>query len=206
MNIEKNIAAMLNAARSARNENLTAFSAYLGIPVSTLQGYLKGTSSPRADTLELLAEKLGVAPADLVAGNCSRGDSCAACLDRILVEVSSVYPTLRPVAEDMVALLRALFHMSDCLYDLDASGGAPAGTYRYALYESRDIRLQTPVYGILAKRRTGEGWTTIAFISAFSYDREAVEQLARSCTELQLSPDHLVDVIHDFLAQHACGR
>ena len=40
---------------------------------------------------------------------------------------------------------------------------------------------------------------TIALVSAFSHDKRAVEQLAARCTELQLSPVYLPDVIQDFL-------
>ncbi|WP_407925837.1 MULTISPECIES: DUF6514 family protein [Agathobaculum] len=40
---------------------------------------------------------------------------------------------------------------------------------------------------------------TITLVSAFSHDKRAVEQLAARCTKFQLSPVHLLDVIHDFL-------
>lgn len=41
------------------------FAASKGIPRTTLRGHLKGTSYPRADSLEELAGKLGIFPAEL---------------------------------------------------------------------------------------------------------------------------------------------
>lgn len=39
----------------------------------------------------------------------------------------------------------------------------------------------------------------VAFVSDVSTDRAAVEQLARRCTEGQLDPIHLLDVVEDAL-------
>lgn len=43
----------------------------------------------------------------------------------------------------------------------------------------------------------------IAFVSDLSTDFEAVQRLAMLCTEQELSPDHLEDVIEDFLADES---
>ncbi|WP_367272227.1 helix-turn-helix domain-containing protein [uncultured Dysosmobacter sp.] len=68
MQIEKNIAATLRSEMERQGKTLMEFSTELGIPRSTLQGYLKGTSHPRADSMEELAYKLGISLADLVSG------------------------------------------------------------------------------------------------------------------------------------------
>ena len=60
------IAAKLRMAMAEKDQSLTEFSQELGIARSTLQEYLRGTSNPRADTIELIAEKLHCTPAELV--------------------------------------------------------------------------------------------------------------------------------------------
>ena len=52
-------------------------------------------------------------------------------------------------------------------------------------------------YGIFATRDE----QTIALVSDVSTELEAVKELAARCTEHQLSPEHLSDVIEDFLAE-----
>lgn len=43
-------------------------------------------------------------------------------------------------------------------------------------------------------------WQTLTMLSDISLDRTLVEQLAAQCTELQLDPVHLMDVVEDALA------
>ena len=50
-----------------------------------------------------------------------------------------------------------------------------------------------------AFQKTECGWREVAFVSDVSTDRAAVEQLARRCTEGQLDPIHLLDVVEDAL-------
>ena len=73
-------------------------------------------------------------------------------------------------------------------------------TYRYELYQMTSLGSRSP-YGILGKKRLGGAWTTVAVIAAFSGNREAVSRLAERCTALQLSPEQLLDVVSDFIAQ-----
>ena len=49
------------------------------------------------------------------------------------------------------------------------------------------------------EQKTECSWREIAFVSDVSTDRAAVEQLARRCTEGQLDPIHLLDVVEDAL-------
>lgn len=51
-------------------------------------------------------------------------------------------------------------------------------------------------YGISVRTVEDE----IAFVSDVSTDLEAVQKLADRCTEQELRPEHLCDVIDDFLA------
>lgn len=54
-------------------------------------------------------------------------------------------------------------------------------------------------YGISARMIDDE----IAFVSDISTDHEKVKRIAELCTERELSPEHLQDVIDDFLIDEA---
>jgi len=58
-------------------------------------------------------------------------------------------------------------------------------------------------YGILAKTDQYGDWVPVAVAAPFSSDFEAVSRLAETCTALQLSPEHLIDVVSDFISQAA---
>jgi len=75
-------------------------------------------------------------------------------------------------------------------------------TAQYILIESsywiNGIRYST--YGI-AQADLSEGYAVIVkAIPDLSQDKERVQHLAKVCTELQLSPVHLTDIVNDFLA------
>lgn len=206
MEIKKHIAATLKREMEKRGLNFMEFSTELGIPRTTLQGYLKGTSSPRADSLEELAGKLGISPAELVSGKESPGNTGVSCLDPVLVELSALHPQALPVAQDAVSLLQYAFQLSEDLYapkETAAAEGPSGAAYRYFLHELKAPLHRSPAYGILVKEHVDEGWVTIAVVAPFSRDKDAVAQLAKRCTELQLSPEHLLDTIQDFLTQYA---
>ena len=46
-----------------------------------------------------------------------------------------------------------------------------------------------------------DGSDLIQSVSDLSSDKQRVERLAELCTQLDLSPEHLSDVIEDFLAE-----
>ena len=69
MAIRQNIADTVRKKMAEQNRKLEEFSEELGIARSSLQEYLKGTANPRADAIELLAEKLKITPAELVSGS-----------------------------------------------------------------------------------------------------------------------------------------
>lgn len=66
MEIRANIANTVNRILRERNKTLAELSADIDIPRSSLENYSKGTSNLRADTIELLAGKLEMTPAELV--------------------------------------------------------------------------------------------------------------------------------------------
>ena len=74
--------------------------------------------------------------------------------------------------------------------------------FRYALISEQLFSSELGHYrsfGIRAFQKTECGWREVAFVSDVSTDRAAVEQLARRCTEGQLDPIHLLDVVEDNL-------
>lgn len=206
MQIEKNIAATLKKELNKRGARFQDFAQELGIPRTTLTGYMKGTSHPRADSLEYLAEKLGISLAELVSGEESPHNDGLACIEPVLMEIPALHPRAMPIARDAVSLLQDAFRLSDDLYGLkenEPEDESSDEVYRYFLHEMMIPSYRSPAYGILVKQRFGQGWVTITLVSAFSHDKRAVEQLAAHCTELQLSPIHLLDVIQDFLTGRA---
>ena len=68
MSIIKNISLAMQEYKAARQSSLSELSEELGIPVSSLQCYLKGTSDLRASTIEMLAEKMNVPLTEIVSG------------------------------------------------------------------------------------------------------------------------------------------
>ena len=66
MQIEKNIAAMLQSKMKETGKTKLEFSKELGIPRSTLQGYLKGDKCLRSDSIEEIAKRLDLSPAQLI--------------------------------------------------------------------------------------------------------------------------------------------
>lgn len=56
-------------------------------------------------------------------------------------------------------------------------------------------------YGIGIADAHDGGSELIEAVSGLSCDKQRVERLAELCTKLELSPEHLYDVIDDFLAE-----
>ena len=74
MLIRKNVSTMLRRYKAANGLSLMELSEALDIPTSSLQCYLKEQSNLRADTIELLAEKLKVPLIVLIAGRSPKWD------------------------------------------------------------------------------------------------------------------------------------
>ena len=130
MQIEKNIAATLQRRMDEAGKTKLEFSRDLGIPRSTLQGYLRGEKGLRSDSIEELAKRLGMSPAQLISGpGAAEAVSPAANAASSLAQHSLV----RALAEEIV---EAALRRSGEWAGLDAAetGNAPDGAYRYALY------------------------------------------------------------------------
>ena len=56
-------------------------------------------------------------------------------------------------------------------------------------------------YGIALAVVSDESTVVIESIPDLSQDKERIQNLAKLCTELHLSPIHLTDVVADFLAE-----
>ena len=81
-----------------------------------LQGYLNGTSHPRADSMENLADKLGISVAELVSGeehSVSAGDSD---YDQMLSTIPALHPKILPAAQQAASLVKILFQLPEDLY------------------------------------------------------------------------------------------
>lgn len=75
--------------------------------------------------------------------------------------------------------------------------------YLYETFQMKAISPSHGLYGILCKQKQNERWISVAIAAPFSGDIDAVTALAEKCTRLQLSPEHLIDVVSDFISQTA---
>ena len=69
MEIQRNMSIILNMFRSRRKQSLSEFAEDLEISRSHLQALLAQKSSPRIDTVEHIANKLGIEPRVLLSGS-----------------------------------------------------------------------------------------------------------------------------------------
>ena len=178
MQIEKNIAATLRRRMDEAGKTKLEFSRDLGIPRSTLQGYLRGEKGLRSDSIEELAKRLGMSPAQLISG-----PGAAEAVSPAANAVSSLaqHSLVRALAEEIV---EAALRRSGEWAGLDAAetGNASDGAYRYALYEAHGAARVPYAYGILGQQRLDGEWKTVAMIAPFSNDSAATAHLARRCT------------------------
>lgn len=112
MQIEKDIAAILQNRLKASGKTKQKFSEELGIPRSTLQGYLKGNAGLRSDSIEELAKCLGLTPAQLISGPEYVQADSEFCLESLSAEIQSLHPQAQTLAKEAVSLLNAAFRIS----------------------------------------------------------------------------------------------
>ena len=72
--------------------------------------------------------------------------------------------------------------------------------YRFEVMELHSLGSRQLSYGILASVLENDTCTYIAYIPDISCDRSFVDALAHRCSEGQLSPLHLLDVVLDALS------
>lgn len=221
MQIEKNIAATLQNKMRESGKTKLEFSKELGIPRSTLQGYLKGEKCLRSDSIEELAKSLHISSAQLIAGPEHAGAFKPFSMCALLAEHQVLHPQAQALAREAASLLDAAFRISEEWKRLDAQSTAfvqenpidaqpapfvhedPNAAYRYILYEEYGFGRIPYAYGLLRQKRQADGWITIAIAAPFSNNRSGVVQLAECCTEHQLDPIHFLDVLHDFMDAEA---
>ena len=69
MDLNQNLAAVLNIMKTERQKSMTEFSEELEISRSALQEYLAGSGNPNLTTIEHIAQKLNVSPYFLLLGD-----------------------------------------------------------------------------------------------------------------------------------------
>ena len=102
----------MKAAMCERDMSLAEFSKELGIGKASLQAYLNGTQSMRADTIEIVAKKLNITPAELVSGTWLAKE--------LKTQDNTVHPLLLPIAEEIMNLKKSILNISETLYRLEA--------------------------------------------------------------------------------------
>lgn len=161
MQIEKNIAATLQRRMDEAGKTKLEFSRDLGIPRSTLQGYLRGEKGLRSDSIEELAKSLGMSPAQLISGAGRRrssqpGGKCG--------QLSgTAFAGAGACGGDRGGRAAALRRMGRT-----GRGGnrkCADGAYRYALYEAHGAARVPYAYGILGQQRLDGEWKTVAMIA-----------------------------------------
>lgn len=68
MSIIKNVSSTMQKHRESKNMSLSELAEEIGIPISSVQCYLKGTADLRATTIELLAEKMNIPLIEMISG------------------------------------------------------------------------------------------------------------------------------------------
>ena len=106
--IQKNIAENLKKAMQERNLSTLEFADELGIPLTSAKNYLKGKSNPTAETMSLLAEKLGITPVELISGP-PRGWEQAEIVLRASKEIAALPLARQEIAVRLLLELAALF-------------------------------------------------------------------------------------------------
>ncbi len=106
MEIRELVAKNLTRIMHQRAQSFKDFAASLNIARSSLQCYMKGATNLRSDTIEMLAERLGISPVELISEDCvpqERGASLRA--ERLLAaahELSGLEPKRREKAERLL--------------------------------------------------------------------------------------------------------
>ena len=202
MAIERNIASILQARMEAQHKTKSEFAAELGVPRSTLQGYLKWNRSLRSDSIEDLAAKLNISPTQLIGGTpeveCSTDDL----FDVVLQVVQTFHPHVQQLAQESLSVLQSAWRISVALAsaESDFQTASMSTVFTYSAHESWDAFQQRWVYGIIGQEQMTDGSPTTIRVAPFTTNRSAAIRLARLCTECRLSPIHLQDVVQDFLS------
>jgi len=108
MSVNQNLARILHRVKAERELSYAEFANELGIPKSSLVEYMNGTGNPRADTLELLSEKLNL-PITEIISDPLLGEERAEMIVRTAKAFSGLPPEQRERGFQLFQDLAALF-------------------------------------------------------------------------------------------------
>lgn len=108
MSIKENVSLVIQWYKTEHGLSLYELSKELGIPMSSAQCYLKGTSNLRADTLEMLANKMGIPIIEMISGP-APGREQAEIIIRAAKELGTLTPDRRTVGTRLFLELVVLF-------------------------------------------------------------------------------------------------
>ena len=189
MQIEKNIAAMLQSKMKETGKTKLEFSKELGIPRSTLQGYLKGDKCLRSDSIEEIAKRLDLSPAQLISGPAYAEEFGLFSMDALQEELRMLHPQAQGLAREAVALLHAAFRLSAEWNRLDVHPTAARTedseglTYRHIPYEAHGEARMLYAYGILVQKYAAFATAppvilTILEVSVLRVGRDPIRKLS----------------------------
>ena len=75
--------------------------------------------------------------------------------------------------------------------------------YRYEMFQMKAPSPSHTRYGILCKQWHNASRVPVAAAAPFSDSLDDIVTLTETCTRLQFSPAHLIDVVSDFISQSA---
>lgn len=108
MSITKSMSYALRKYKAANHLSMTALAAELGIAVSSLEGYMSGTANPRAETIELIAEKMNISMIEMVSGPAPEWER-AETMVRAVKEISGLPADRRERGVELFLQFVALF-------------------------------------------------------------------------------------------------
>ena len=106
--IQKNVSRNLKQTMLSRNRTLLEFADEISVSRSALRKYLDGSANPTADTLAVIAEKLEMAPAELIS-DLPQGVGQAETVLRASKEIASLPLERQEIAVRLILELAALF-------------------------------------------------------------------------------------------------
>lgn len=112
MSIKQNVARTIRRVKEERHISIEILAKELDITKSAVQAYLKGDSNPRADTLELLAEKCGVSMIELVSDPLPGGEQAETMVSAAQV-LSALPPEKREACVQHLLAIAAIFAQTE---------------------------------------------------------------------------------------------
>lgn len=202
MNGKARLSETLKKIKEVQRLTYVEFSEDLGIAKSALYGYIQEELSPRLDTLEIIAEKLGMSVSELLNGGTSKGRSkihpmLQVAYEQLLHLSESLYAwEIHLEADKEFSLLPHVLPQTFCSSQQEESSET---TFLYIPFEETFYHPEFGAYhscGIAVF----QGKELLMSVSDISTVEKDVICLANLCSKEQLFPIHFPDVVPDFLA------